>query len=302
MKYLVTGGAGFIGSHLVDLLISLNNDVLVLDNLSSGTIKNIASNAEFIKGDISDFDLVDELLNKVDGCFHLAALSSVELCRLDPLYSNKINLASTINIFKIAASKNIPVVYASSAAVYGLSERERRNEEDYVRPINNYGADKYSCEVYAHSFYSLYNLKSVGCRIFNCYGSRQRSDSDYSGVIAKFANSISQGKEIIIYGDGSFTRDFIFIEDVVSFFYKAMLYAKDKDSCNEIVNICTGKEITILNLAKTISKIFNKDLNINYKPARLGDISRSVGDNSKSAVKFNWTNKFSLEEGLKKLF
>ena len=173
MKYLVTGGAGFIGSHLTDFLINNDCEVIVLDNLSSGKIENVNQKAKFVQGSILDQKLCASLINEVDGCFHLAAIASVEIAKNEWFYTNQVNLAGSVNIFELAAKKNIKVIYASSAAVYGNNDNLPLSEADTPLFASNYGLDKYTNELHARLGASLHNLKSIGLRFFKVYGQRQ---------------------------------------------------------------------------------------------------------------------------------
>lgn len=302
-RYLVTGGCGFIGSHLVDALVARGDRIIILDNLSTGTRKYLPSEVELVVGDVCDRETVKQTMAEVDACFHLAAISSVTLSNQDWSGTHKINLSGTINIFDAAwrvRKKPIPVIYASSAAVYGnpLSS-EPLSENSPTRPLTAYGADKLGCELHALVAGNIHKVPTCGLRFFNVYGLRQDPSSPYSGVISIFANRILSGEKITIFGDGRQTRDFIYVDDVVQYLIVALNHA---NYAAPIFNVCTGKGTSINQLAQTAIKVANKAVGIEYKPAREGDIRYSVGEPTTTNKKFNLSAKVELESGLKKLF
>ena len=281
-NYLVTGGAGFIGSHLVDALIASGHHVTVLDNMSTGKETNVNNNAKLIIGDIRDAELVNECMTGMSGCFHLAAVASVQQSVTEWRYTHEVNITGTINIFDAAAKVNahpIPVVYASSAAVYGDNENVPLVESETPRPLSAYGADKLSCEHHAKVAGLLHKVPTKGFRFFNVYGPRQDPSSPYSGVISIFTNRISKMLPITIFGDGSQTRDFVFVKDVVTHLLAGLEKA---DTEAEVLNVCSGKPTTIEQLAKVIYRIMKHKPMISFDDFRPGDIKLSIGEPAKA--------------------
>ncbi|PJE16631.1 NAD-dependent epimerase/dehydratase family protein [Legionella sp.] len=273
--YLVTGGAGFIGSHLCDELIKTSK-VYVLDNLSTGFRHNLPKGVELIEGDICDYPLVEELMSKVDGCFHLAAMVSVPLCNDDVLKAHHINLTGTLNILKSAykVSKRIPVVFASSCAVYGNCRSLPIQETAELSPISIYATTKLAGEYYGRFINELHHLPFTALRLFNVYGPRQVLDSSYSGVISIFLNALLHDQPCVFFGSGKQLRDFIFVKDVVQFFINAMLTSTDTA---RMYNVCTGRSTDIKTIAVLLSQILGKELKVDHKPPKIGDIIASLG-------------------------
>lgn len=297
--YLVTGGAGFIGSHLVEILIGHGHAVRVLDDLSSGRRENISPAAEFIRGDITNPALIGLALDGIDGCFHLAAIASVEQCNRDWLRAHQVNLSGTINLFsavrQLRSSVDIPVVYASSAAVYGISGAAPASEDGRAVPISTYGADKRGCEVYARAAAYAYGLRSVGLRFFNIYGPRQDPHSPYSGVIAVFLDRLRRGECVEIFGDGRQARDFTFVADAVSALLQAMPRAS---ALAPVFNVCTGKGTMIRRLAEMIAGLCHTELVAYHRPAAQGDITISIGDPGLAAKQLGFVAQTQLADGL----
>lgn len=280
MHYLVTGGCGFIGSHLCDALITTGHRVSVLDDLSTGKRENLATGAELVVGDITDAALVSRLMQGKDGCFHLAAIASVELSRRQWQRTHAVNLSGTINVFDTArAAGNLPVVYASSAAVFGSNTNLPLRETSEAKPLSTYGADKLGCELHARAAAVVHGLPSIGMRFFNCYGPRQDPASPYSGVISIFAQRIRTGQPITVFGDGEQTRDFIYVADVVAHLVAAMKILEHNNRLCEVVNVCTGQGTSLLQLIKTLDEICGTTTAPQFAAAREGDIRHSLGDN-----------------------
>ena len=273
--YLVTGGCGFIGSHLCRALLSRGDAVRVLDDLSTGSLASLPAPAGFIHGDVADPQLARRAVAGVDGCFHLAAVASVELSNCDWLRTHRTNLTGAIVVFDAAAAEAVPVVYASTAAVYGDCLSLPLKEGSEKQPASAYGADKLGCELHAQAAGKVHRLPSVGLRLFNVYGPGQDPKSPYSGVISIFSERIRRGEPIEIFGDGRHTRDFIFVADVVT----ALLRAMDTRPPGEpVFNICTGRGTSVLELARTIANLCGQDLEIRFRPERAGEIGHSYGD------------------------
>src|SRR5665213_2338149 len=249
--YLVTGGAGFIGSHLCDALVGDGHAVRVLDDLSTGVRTNLPASVELIEGDIADQAAMQEAVAGVDGCFHLAAIASVARGVEDWLGTHRANLTGAITLFDTVRREPlpVPVVYASSAAVYGDGARLPITEDAAKRPLSAYGADKYACELHAEVASHVHAVPTVGLRFFNVYGPRQDPRSPYSGVISIFCERLRRGAPVEVFGDGGQTRDFIAVADVVAALRAAMARRKTVVPvipearglpASDVYNVCTG--------------------------------------------------------------
>ena len=285
MKFLVTGGAGFIGSHLCDALLARGDSVCVLDDLSTGSRANLPPGTPLIEADIADPGAVRDAIAGIDGIFHLAAIASVQRGVADWVGTHRTNLTGTITLLDAIRRTGmpIPMVYASSAAVYGDCPTVPISEDTACRPLSAYGADKYACELHARVAGHVHNIPTVGLRFFNVYGPRQDPASPYSGVISIFCRHAAQGTPIDIFGDGAHTRDFIFVADIVA----ALLAAMRRPSPDApVFNVCTGAPTTVLDLARTIAGLAGKTPNIRHRPPRPGDIRHSVGrpDRARAAL------------------
>jgi UDP-glucose 4-epimerase len=299
--YLVTGGAGFIGSHLIDSLIESHHTVTTIDNLSSGNLRNLNPKANLIEGDIRDSDLLKKILPLTDGCFHLAAVVSVVRSHEEWLQSHSINLSATINLLESIKQTNreIPLVYASSAAVYGDPMQLPISEEHPCKPLSAYAADKLGCEHHSMIAWQVYGIPTLGLRLFNVYGPRQDPKSPYSGVISKFMSYALTNDDIQIFGDGQQTRDFIFVHDVVEYFRQAMMLEK---KCGQLLNVCTGKFTTITQLANHIKETTSSSSSVTYLERHVGDILHSCGDDYLARKTLDYSAQYTLEEGLNFLF
>jgi UDP-glucose 4-epimerase len=298
MKYLVTGGLGFIGSHLVDELIRNGHQVVVVDDMSSGKKDNVGNlnKCELIIKTIQNVRSQD--LNGIDGIFHLAAQASVPIS-IDEFYeSSQNNILGCLKVFDLAKSFNIPVVYASSSAVYGgLPEGD--DTINLSQLDSPYAVDKYCMEKYAEVANKLYKVSSAGLRFFNVYGPKQDPNNPYSGVIPIFIRQVSCGEKVTVNG-GYQTRDFIFIRDIIDMILQAMAIIH-KSSIAMIVNAGTGISITIDALLTGIAEVIGKEPKIEYRPLPLGDPEKSAGTYDKMVDFFGFTlEKFTrLEDGLK---
>ncbi len=300
--YLVTGGAGFIGSHLVDALLARGDRVRVLDDLSTGKRDNLDSRAELIVGDVADAACVAGAMAGVDGCFHLAAIASVQLGNSDWLGTHRANLTGAITVFDAARRAKpegtVPVVYASSAAVYGDSTELPLGETAVTRPLSAYGADKLGCELHARVASLVHGVRTVGCRFFNVYGPRQDPASPYSGVISIFFNRIGAGQGITIFGDGGQTRDFIYVADVVQALLIAMSQEADQLA---VFNICTGTATSLLELAAAVGRVFGIKPDIAFGPVRTGDIRASLGNPAAARAALGFAASVQLKDGLSRM-
>jgi UDP-glucose 4-epimerase len=274
--YLVTGGAGFIGSHLCEALAARGDTVRVLDDLSTGHRSNLFPGTTLIVGDVADPGVVADAIDGVDGCFHLAAIASVEKGITDWLGTHHANATGTITVFDAIRRQgsHIPVVYASSAAVYGDSASVPIAETEPRAPLSAYGADKYGCELHARVASHVHGIPTVGLRFFNVYGPRQDPKSPYSGVISIFCERIAAGLPVCIFGDGQQTRDFVYIADVV----KALLAGMaSRPSDAPVFNVCTGVPTSVEALARLIAEVAGKRHNAIAQPPRAGEIRYSFG-------------------------
>jgi UDP-glucose 4-epimerase len=274
--YLVTGGAGFIGSHLCEALIARGDTVRVLDDLSTGRRRNLPPAATLIEGDVADPAAVADALDGADGCFHLAAIASVEKGVTDWLGTHRTNLTGTITVFDTIRRQGraIPLVYASSAAVYGDAATVPIAETCRCTPLSAYGADKYGCELHAKVASHIHGIPTAGLRFFNVYGPRQDPKSPYSGVISIFCERISAGLPVGIFGDGQQTRDFVYVADVVRALIAGMTL---RAAGSPVFNVCTGIPTSIAALARLIADLAGKDLDTRNQPPRAGEIRHSAG-------------------------
>lgn len=299
-RYLVTGGCGFIGSHLAEALIADGADVVVIDNLSTGHRENLTREAELVVGDVRDHGLLKSLSKKCDGIFHLAAIASVPRCTQEWHTSHGINLSASIDIFEMATESKIPVVYASSSAIYGNAQKTPIGEDDPKMPISAYGADKYAMELHALAGARTRGLRSFGLRFFNIYGPRQDPHSPYSGVIAVFTKRALTGAPVLIHGDGDQVRDFVYVSDAVEACQAAMeRLHRQHSAAAEISNVCTGQATSIQSLAHTITGLIRPGLSVSNGPERPGDIKKSIGDPSRLADMLGVKATTSLPEGLR---
>ena len=300
MKYIVTGGAGFIGSHIIDELVNLGNEVVVIDNLSTGNIENLNQSIDkikFIEGDILDLELLQKIIDKDDIILHQAARPSVKKSVEDPILSNNINIQGTLNIL-VAAKDNKAkrVIFASSSSVYGDSKTLPKVESMIPNPKSPYALTKYAGEVYLRQFYELYGLETLSIRYFNVFGPRQTPDSDYAAVIPKFIKLISNGKTPVIYGDGTQSRDFTFIKNVV---HANILASRAKITKGEVINVACNDRIDLNTLVVKLNSILNKNLKPMYDEPRLGDVKHSQANIDKAKELINYSPIVDFEEGLK---
>jgi UDP-glucose 4-epimerase len=298
--FLVTGGAGFIGSHLVDALVQRGDRVRVLDDLSAGKREYLPAAAELRIGDVADPAAVQSAARDVDGIFHLAAIASVQRSNEDWLGTHRANLTGTIVVFDAARRARsglpVPVVYASSAAVYGSGTEGPLTEDSPTRPLTAYGADKLGGELHARVAASVHGVPATGLRLFNVYGPRQDSKSPYSGVISIFADRIRSGLGIAVHGDGGQTRDFVFVADVVRHIEAAMATSSGPEA--RIFTVCTGRATSILTLAKTLMDATGRRVAVSHVMPRQGDIRESLGDPSRAIRELGIASTTSLASGL----
>src|SRR3954469_23869121 len=301
-RYLITGGAGFIGSHLAEALIADGHAVRVLDNFFSGRAENLPPGVELARGDVTRQEAVNSALDDVDGCFHLAAIASVEYCRKEWLRSHAVNLSGTITVFDEARKVQsrtghaVPVVYASSAAVYGNTSRVPISEETPTVPVNAYGIDKLACDMHAAVGSRIHGLAVIGLRFFNIYGPRQDPDSPYSGVVSIFCQRILDGAPIEIHGDGCQVRDFVYVDDAVRALRRAMRLAAPREP--HVFNVCTGTGTRIGELARIIAQVRDVPFAPRYVPSRIGDVQVSIGDPRRARRNLGFSAEVGLAQGL----
>ena len=294
MKILVTGGAGFIGSHIAEYLVQRGDDVTVLDNLSIGKKENLAKindKVNFVHGDIRDYKLLEKLVNDATGVFHEAALASVQQSfNMKDEYFD-VNVSGTENIFKLAKEYGFKVVYASSSSVYGNPKQIPIQESDIRNPINPYAQTKLEAELLAEKYFEM-DVRVIGFRYFNVFGKRQ--SKEYAGVIKLFLERIQQGKAPKINGDGLQIRDFVYVDDVV----KANILAMDSDINHKFLNVGTGLSISILDLANLIIDASGLSLKPIYCPALSGDVKTGQADLTLIKKLLGWQPKTKLEDWL----
>jgi len=302
-KVLVTGGSGFIGSHLVNALVAAGCDVTVLDNLATGHRKNlhtVKNRIAFIAGDICDADRVNDAARDCEVIFHQAAVVSVPLTVSDPVGSARVNELGTLHVLE-AARKNKcrRVVMASSCAVYGDDPRLPKQEKMAPKPMSPYAVQKLTGEYYAGLYYQLYGLETVSLRYFNVFGPRQDPTSAYSGVISIFMTQAAKGQGPIIYGDGLQGRDFIYVKDVVAANLKA---AGCEKAAGRIFNIGTGRAVRIGALWEMIRKMAGVDAIPTHEPPRAGDIRESVADIDHANTTLGFSPDWAFEDGLARTY
>jgi UDP-glucose 4-epimerase len=300
--YLVTGGAGFIGSHIVGALLARGDEVRVLDDLSSGHLENLSTNLDrlhVIEGDIRDEAVVRRAVAGVETIFHLAAMVSVPQSMDEPRAAELINGVGTLNVLEAARAAGARrLVLSSTCAVYGDDPTLPKTEAMPTQPKSPYAISKLAAELYCRLFSDAFGLDTVVLRYFNVFGPRQDPSSPYSGVISIFVDRLSQGRPVTIYGTGEQTRDFVFVSDVVQ---ANLLAAESSQAVGQIFNIGTGQAVTVNRLFDSLAQILGYDGQPTYWPTRPGDILHSYADPSLAQTGLNWHPRFSFEAGLKAL-
>ena len=298
-KALVTGGAGFIGGHIVERLVAEGWSVRVLDDLSSGKEENLAcvrDQIEFIEGDIRKGDTVAAAVDGIEVIFHQGAVPSVPVSVREPLRTNAVNIGGTVGILEAARRAGVRrVVFAASSAAYGDGEELPKVETLPPRCLSPYALQKYAGEMYCHQYTVLHGLETVALRYFNVYGPRQDPESEYAAVIPKFVSACLSGQAPTIYGDGEQTRDFVFVGDVA----KANLLAADADRApGAVINVAAGRRTSLNQLWAGIRSITGSDLEPVYEPVRSGDVRDSVADVGRARELLDFTAGVELAEGL----
>lgn len=300
-KVVVTGGAGFIGSHLAESLASREYQVIILDDLSTGKVENITGllrkdNVQFVQKSITDLPLLQKIFQGVDYVFHQAALARVLRSIEDPLTVNVVNITGTLNVLLAARDNAVKkVVFASSSSIYGGTPILPQREDMPPDPLSPYALTKLTGEFYGKIFHNIYGLSTVSLRYFNVYGSRQDPHTQYSTAVIAFISRAARNLPPIIYGDGEQSRDFTFVEDVV----QANILAAENNA-EGVFNIASGRNFTVNQLAQIILSLMQKNLTPIYEPPRAGDPRQTLGDISRARA-FGYDPKWTLETGLRKI-
>ena len=303
-KVLVTGGAGFIGSHLVDALRGMGSKVWILDNLSTGKKENIdhsVGHIEFIEGDIRDITTCQRACENIEYIFHQAALGSVPRSIQDPSTSISVNVTGTVNVFTAARDQGaLRVIYASSSSVYGNSQKLPRREGQEGMPISPYALSKMMDEQLASIFSKIYDMEFIGLRYFNVYGPRQDPNGPYAAVVPQFLKAALEGTDPKIYGDGEQTRDFMFVQDVVR--ANMLAAGAPKNACGSFYNVGSGKAVSINELARRIAELSGRDWQPIYLPPREGDVKISLADIRSATEALGFESAYDLSKGLSESF
>jgi UDP-glucose 4-epimerase len=299
MKVLVTGGAGFIGSHLADRLVSDGHRVVVLDNLATGRLENLASvrdRIEWIEGDLRDRVAVERAVRGVEVVFHQAALAAVARSVENPREVTDVNVGGTLNLLVAARdAKARRVVFASSSSVYGDTPELPKRESMTLSPRSPYAASKAAGEAYLSAFHASYGLEGVALRYFNVYGPRQSAQSLYAAVVPRFADAMIAGRAPTIFGDGMQTRDFTFVSDVVD---AVVSGATAPRAVEGPMNIGGGRRISIVDLANAIGRATGYEGSLTHEPSRVGDVRDSLADISHARERLGWDPKTTLYDGV----
>lgn len=302
MQYLVTGGCGFIGSHICEALVGKGEKVRIFDDLSTGYEDNISGfsdKVELVRADICDFDAVSRAMKNVDRVFHYAAMVSAFDSVDRPKVCHEINITGALNVLEAAKRAGAGrIIFASSCSVYGNGPKMPKTENMARAPESPYAVSKAACEDYMSVYAKLYGIQTVSLRFFNVYGPRQDPSSEYSGVISRFVNDTAQGFATV-YGDGKQTRDFVFVRDVVQANFLAM--ESDKAGHGEIINIGTGKQTSLLDLLDAIKDISGRPFDVFFKNSRPGDVRHSVADITLAADLLGFTPGYTMQNGLAEL-
>jgi nucleoside-diphosphate-sugar epimerase len=301
MRYLVTGGAGFIGSNIVDELIRRGHDVVVFDDLSTGkeaNLRSVRNKIEVRAGSITNPEAVQSACRGMDFVVHLAARTSVPKSVLDPIETNRVNIDGTLNVLVAARDAKVRrFVYAASSSAYGETPTLPKIETMPPAPISPYGITKYVGELYAQVFGRVYELENASVRYFNVFGPRQDPTSQYSGVLSRFMLAVIQGEPPIVYGDGEQSRDFTYVDNVVD---ETLRACEASGASGKVFNGGTGARITLNEVLKLLEKIAGKKIQAKYEPARAGDIRDSQADISLARKVLSYEPRVFFEEGLKR--
>ena len=297
-SYLVTGGAGFIGSHLAEQLLKRGHTVRVVDSLITGKRENldVLKGVDFLEGDLADMDVAERAVKGMEYVLHQAAIPSVPRSVKDPVTSNRANIDASLNLLVAARDGGVKrLVYAGSSSAYGDTPTLPKREDMPTAPLSPYALQKLVAEQYAQMFTKLYGFETVTIRYFNVFGPRQDPGSPYSGVISLFATSLLDGRQPVIYGDGEQTRDFTYIANVVDGVLRAV---EAPQAAGKVINVATGGRISLNELLRTMQAIVGSSVKAIYKDGRTGDVRDSQADISKARELLGYVPKVSLEEGL----
>ena len=299
-SYLVTGGAGFIGSHIATTLVERGEQVRVLDNLSTGFVGNLQAvidDLEFIEGDVVDPKVVSAAIKGIDCVFHQAALASVPRSIENPMETNQVCVTGTLNLLDQARQANVRrVVYAASSSVYGDTPDSPKLEGMCPRPLSPYAAAKAAGELYCKSFFHSYGLETVGLRYFNVFGARQDPSSPYSAVIPIFLTRMLDGMSPVVHGDGTQTRDFTHVENIV---HGNLLAAEAKNAAGKTINVANGISISLLELIDQLNLLLGTEIRPQHDAPRVGDVEESVADISLARRVLDYEPVISFEQGLR---
>jgi nucleoside-diphosphate-sugar epimerase len=303
MRYLVTGGAGFIGSNTVDELVRRGHGVVVLDDLSSGKEENLAevrAKITFMKGSITDIEVVQKAMVQADYVIHLAARTSVPRSVKDPVDTNRINVDGTLNVLVAARDNKVKrVVFAASSSAYGDTPTLPKSEDMQPLPISPYGVTKYVGELYAQTFGRCYGLENVSLRYFNIFGPRQDPDSPYSGVLSRFSAAFLDSTPPVVFGDGEQTRDFTYVDNAVQ---ANILACEAPSASGRTFNIGTGQAVSLNQVLQMLQKVSGKSLETKYEPSREGDIRDSLADINLAKEFLGYEPTVLFEEGLDRTY
>ncbi|MDW8222244.1 MAG: SDR family oxidoreductase [Gemmatales bacterium] len=297
---LVTGGAGFLGSHLVEALVSEGWRVRVLDDFSTGRRENllsVLSQIELVEGSVTDHEVVERAVRDCECVFHLAAIASVQRSLEEPQLTHAVCATGTLNLLEAARQMGVRrVIYAGSSSCYGDLSGGARREDDPLRPLSPYAAAKLAGELYCRAFSQAFGLETVVLRFFNIYGPRQEPRSPYSGVIALFASAMSRGQAPMIHGDGLQSRDFVYVQDAVQALLRA---AQVPNAQGQAYNVGTGRATTILDLVRCFNELLGTRIVPQHGPPRCGDVRHSLADISRAQCELGFQPRVSLRDGLK---
>ena len=300
-QFLVTGGAGFIGSHLVRRLLADGGRVRVIDNLATGKrerLRDVEGAIEFIEGDLADPFTCENALSGIDCVLHQAAVPSVQRSVKNPIETNKANITSTLNLLEGCRKRGVRrIVYASSSSAYGDTPVLPKREDMPPNPLSPYALQKFVGERYCQLYFRLYGLETVSLRYFNVFGPSQDPYSEYSAVIPKFATRLRQGESIVVYGNGEQSRDFTYVDNVVE---ANILALRAPRAAGSVINVGCGERITLNRLIKILEEILEVQATVDYQPARPGDVRDSLADISLAEEILGYRPKVALEEGLRR--
>ena len=301
MSYLVTGGAGFIGSHIATALVELGERVRVLDNLSTGSLENLVhlqGKLDFVEGDLLDRDVVQQTVQDIEVVYHQAALASVPRSVAKPLDTNAACVTGTVNLLDCSRLGGVRrVIYAGSSSAYGDQPFVSKREQDLPAPLSPYAAAKLAGESYCQAFTATYGLETVAIRYFNVFGPRQDPDSEYSAVIPKFVTAMLAGKQPTIYGDGKQSRDFTYVDNVVQ---GNLAAAKVPDASGKVFNVACGSQFNLLDLVESINQVLGTDIEPLFAEPRPGDVRESLADISAAREVLGYQPIVDFTDGLRR--